>query len=181
MSQLNRKTILLYEIVGMVFIIFLGSALHFTFDWLGRQAVIGVFSAVNESVWEHLKLAFWPSLFFLLIEYALVRKQAVANFFSAKAAGTCLMILLIPAVFYSYTAVTGESIFAVDISTFIVAVIIGQIASYKMLTGRRLPKKLNLVAIAVLALLAVAFAAFTFYPPHLEIFKDAVTGGYGIA
>jgi hypothetical protein len=29
-------------------------------------------------------------------------------------------------------------------------------------------------------LLAVAFGVFTFYPPHLGVFKDAVSGGYGI-
>ncbi len=179
LSQPNRKIIFAYELVGMVFIIFLGSALHFTFDWSGRQPIVGVFSAVNESVWEHLKLAFWPALFYLLIEYALLRKQA-ANFFSAKTIGACLMIILIPAVFYSYTAVTGKSIFAIDISTFIIVVIIGQLASYKLLVGKALPKKLNLIAIGVLVLLALAFALFTFYPPQLPIFKDAVKGGYGI-
>jgi hypothetical protein len=61
MSNVNNKSVLLFELVGIVFIIFLGSALHFTFEWSGNQPAVGIFSAVNESVWEHLKLAFWPA------------------------------------------------------------------------------------------------------------------------
>jgi hypothetical protein len=58
-----------FELVGMVFIILLGSMLHFTFEWSGNQPIVGVFSAVNESVWEHLKIAFWPALLYLIFEY----------------------------------------------------------------------------------------------------------------
>jgi hypothetical protein len=64
-KQLARSTkVLVLEIVGTVFIIFLGSALHFTYALSGNQPFIGFFSAVDEAVWEHLKLAFWPSLFY---------------------------------------------------------------------------------------------------------------------
>lgn len=51
-----RKLIL--KLIGMIFIIFLGSMLHFTFELSGRNPLVSVFSAVNESVWENLKLAF---------------------------------------------------------------------------------------------------------------------------
>jgi hypothetical protein len=179
MNQPNKHVLLIYELVGIVFIIFLGSALHFTFEWSDGQPVVGIFSAVNESVWEHLKLAFWPTLFYAVIGYWFLHKQA-ANLFSAKTLGVCLMITIIPIVFYVYTTVTGRTIFAVDISTFIVAVIIGQLASYKLLTYKRLPPNLNLTAVAALIALALAFSMFTFYPPNLSIFKDAVMGGYGI-
>jgi len=174
-----RQKILLYEIIGTVFIIFLGSAMHFTYELSGNQAIVGAFSAVNESVWEHLKLAFWPSLIWLLIEYLPLKGQT-KNFFTAKALGTYLMAATIPIIFYTYTAFTGESIFAVDISSFIVAVIIGQILSYKFLTYRQLNQNLNKIAIGALILLGIAFIVFTFYPPQLDIFKDSETGKYGI-
>ncbi|MFB3890299.1 MAG: DUF6512 family protein [Candidatus Bathyarchaeia archaeon] len=179
-SKTNRSTFLMVEVLGAVFIILVGSALHFTYAWSGNNPAIGVFSAVNESVWEHLKLAFWPSLFFAVIEFAPLGKRS-SNFAFAKMAGTCAMIALIPAVFYAYTAFTGESVFAVDIATFIVAVIWGQLVSLRLVAARELPKALNAVALAVVVLLAVTFAVFTFYPPHLPIFLDPVTGKYGIA
>jgi hypothetical protein len=175
----NKKTIIRYEFVGAIIIILLGSALHFTFELAGKQPIVGVFSAVNESVWEHLKLAFWPALLYTLIEYVLLKKQ-VNNFFQAKALGVCSMIAIIPLVFYSYTAVTGESIFAVDISTFIIAVIIGQFLGFKLFTYKKTPENFKIIALAILVLLAITFALFTFYPPHLPIFQDPITGNYGI-
>jgi len=48
--MLSSKKVLFYEIVGTIFIIFLGSALHFSYDLSGKLAIVGSFSAVNESV-----------------------------------------------------------------------------------------------------------------------------------
>ena len=175
----SNKTVFIYELIGVVFVIFLGSSLHFTFALSGNQPIVGAFSAVNESVWEHLKLAFWPSLLFALIEFPLLRKST-NNFFTAKTIGPYLMVTIIPLVFYSYTALSGKSIFAIDISTFVFAVIIGQLLSYKLLTHRQLNKNLNKIAVAAIILLAFAFVLFTYYTPQLQVFRDSVIGNYGI-
>ncbi len=90
------------------------------------------------------------------------------------------MVTIIPLVLYSYTAFSGKSIFAIDISAFMVAVIIGQLLSYKLLTYRQLPKNLNKIAVLAIILLTIAFIVFTYYPPQLQIFNDSVTGKYGI-
>jgi hypothetical protein len=179
MAASSNKTVLIYELIGIVFIIFLGSALHFTFALSGNQPIVGAFSAVNESVWEHLKLAFWPALLLTVIEYPLLRKVA-NNFFIGKAIGVYLMVTIIPLVFYSYTAVSGKSIFAIDISSFVAAVIIGQLLSYKLLTYGQLPRNINKIAVTVIILLALVFIFFTYFPPQLQIFKDSITGKYGI-
>jgi hypothetical protein len=102
----NKKLVIL-EVVGTLFIIFLGAALHFTFEASGNNPVVGAFSAVNESVWEHLKLPFWPSIVWLLITMYPLR-NTVSNFFSAKAVGLVVMLVIIPAIFYSYTAFMEE-------------------------------------------------------------------------
>jgi hypothetical protein len=172
----NRKVLAL-EIVGTIFIIFLGTALHFTYALSGNNLLVGSFSAVNESVWEHLKLPFWPSLLWMLIELYPLRK-IVSNFFAAKAIGTIIMVVLIPAVFYSYTVFT-EEILAVDIATFMIAVIIGQIVTYKLLKQETKSKTAETIAIITIALMAMLFIVLTFYPPHLPIFQDSNTGQYG--
>ena len=178
-SRVNNRSVLVYEMVGTVFIIILGSILHFTFEWSGGNPVVGAFSAVNESVWEHLKLVFWPALLFMLIEYIPLKKTA-NNLVLAKTVGVYLAVITIPIVFYSYTAVTGKSIFLIDISTFVVAVIIGQISSYKLLTHKKLSENLNRISLVLLAMLGIAFALFTFYPPQLPVFRDPNTGKDGI-
>jgi len=175
---IKKPNVLTIEIVGIVFIILLGSLLHFTFEFSGNNIVVGSFSAVNESVWEHLKLPFWPAAFWMLISMFLIRKS-VNNFFTAKTIGTYVMVMFIPAVFYSYTTLTGESNLVVDIGSFILAVVLGQLLSIKIYKYK-LNKLYEIAAIVAIIILAVMFVVFTFYPPQLEIFRDSITGQYGI-
>lgn len=179
LMDIQKKTILTYERTGILFIIIVGSLLHFTFEWSGSQPIIGVFSAVNESVWEHLKLGFWPTLMYTAIEYWRIKKET-NNFFVAKTAGAYATVLVIPAIFYGYTSITGESVFMIDILSFIIAVIIGQYVSYRLLTYKQLPKNYEFASLVALSLLAAAFIVFTFVPPHLPPFQDPISGNYGI-
>jgi len=43
-SLSEKRSIFWYELVGMVFVIILGSMLHFIFEWSGNQPIVGVFS-----------------------------------------------------------------------------------------------------------------------------------------
>jgi len=176
---MEKRRILFFELVGIIFIIVFGSILHFTFEWSGRQAVVGVFSAVNESVWEHLKLGFWPAVVFALIEFKYLKK-ATNNFLFAKTIGIYLIPVVIMVIFYSYTAILGESILVIDILSFVIAVIVGQLVSYRLLTWKTLPYNLDRVSLTALILLGFAFVLFTFYPPQLPLFQDPITGEYGI-
>ena len=175
----KRRHIFFYELAGIVFIIVFGSILHFTFEWSGNQAIVGVFSAVNESVWEHLKLGFWPAMVFALIEFKYLKKST-NNFLFAKTVGIYLIPVIIIVLFYSYTAILGESILVIDILTFVIAVIVGQLVSYRLLTGKTLSYNLDRVSLIALLLLGLAFVLFTFYPPRLAMFQDPITGEYGI-
>ena len=179
MSKPERNPAFVYELGGIVFIVVFGSLLHFTFEMSNHQPVVGVFSAVNESVWEHLKLGFWPALAYAIVEYRYLKKST-NNFFFAKTVGMYLIPIIIPILFYSYTAILGEPVLVIDILTFVIAVIVGQLVSYKLLTYRKLPDIFNKISLVALALLGVAFVIFTFYPPHLPLFRDPVTGEYGI-
>ncbi len=174
-----KRSILRWELVGIAVISILGSVLHFVFEWAGGWEPVGVIAAVNESVWEHFKIAFWPALFYAIFEYPFLRRSA-SNFMIAKAIGIYVMPIAIAVIFYSYTTVVGEEILIVDILIFFIAVALGQLASYKILTMKRLPAWTGRLGLAMVIALAVAFGVFTFYPPHLPIFKDAVSGGYGI-
>jgi hypothetical protein len=175
----KTKRIFFYELAGIVFIVTFGSVLHFTFEWSGGQAVVGVFSAVNESVWEHLKLGFWPAVAFAVIEFKYL-KESTNNFLFAKTVGTYLIPITIIAIFYSYTAILGESLLVIDILSFIVAVIVGQLVSYRLLTSKALQHNLDKVLLIALILLGLAFVLFTFYPPHWTMFQDPITGEYEI-
>ena len=162
----------------MVFIIILGTLLHFTFEWSGFQEIVGAFSAVNESVWEHLKIAFMPSILFAILEYHYLNKKT-NNYFFAKAVGIYTIMVIIPVIFYTYTIFIEHNL-TIDVISFMFAIIVGQFVSYKMLTFKQLSKNLRLISIVSLIILGLAFVVFTFYPPQLSLFQDPNTGDYGI-
>jgi hypothetical protein len=175
---IKSKKVLLLEIIGTIFILLLGASFHFTFALSYNNPIVGSISAVNESVWEHLKLPFWPSIFWLLITMYPMRK-IVGNFFSAKALGAAVMLIIIPVVFYSYTIFTKE-ILAVDVATFVVAVVVGQVVSFRFYKRERPSKLKEILAVALILSIAILLVAFTFYPPELSIFMDSETGSYGM-
>ena len=175
-----KKSILRWELGGIVFIVVVGSVLHFVFEWSGGAIPVAPFAAVNESVWEHLKLGFWPALVYAALEYSRFGKSA-NNFFLAKTLGIYLIPITIVVLYYAYTAILGHGPLIVDIAIFVVAVIVGQLVSYRLLIASPLPGRLNRFAPIALAILGILFVLFTFYPPHLPLFRDSVTGAYGIA
>ena len=174
-----RRSILCWELGGIAFTIVLGSVLHFAFEWSGRATAIAPIAAVNESVWEHLKLGFWPALIYAALEYRRFGKLA-DNFPSAKTIGIYLIPFTIAVLYYAYTAVLGHGLLRIDIAVFVVAVILGQLVSYRLLIVSPLPARLNRFAPIALAVLGVLFALFTFYTPQLSVFRDPISGGYGI-
>jgi hypothetical protein len=168
-----------WELIGIAVIFLLGSALHFTFEWSGEWTPVGVIAAVNESVFEHLKLTFWPTILYAAITYKLLR-NSTNNFIVAKTAAVYIMPLTIIVLFYAYTTLTGiENVF-IDIFIFFVAVACGQLISYRILLMEPLPEWLKWFSLALLVILALVYSLFTFYPPHIPFFMDSVTGTYGI-
>jgi hypothetical protein len=168
-----------WELIGIAVISLLGSALHFAFEWSGELPLAGVFAAVNESVFEHLKLTFWPTVLYAVATYALL-KNGANNFIIARAVAVYAMPVTIIVLFYGYTAITGTEMLPVDIAIFVAAVAAGQMAGYRILTFEKLPGWLTGAALALTVALGFLYGFFTFYPPRISFFMDPNTGTYGI-
>ncbi|NLV87977.1 MAG: hypothetical protein GX021_01225 [Tissierellia bacterium] len=140
--------------------------------------MIGAFSPVNESLWEHLKLGYFPLLLFSIFEYWFIRHK-VNSFFLPKTIGIIAMEVFIVIVFYSYTFFTKKANFIIDISSFILGAIICQLISYRLMKVH-INKALDYIGLVLFALIGYAFVYFTFNPPELEIFLDPKTKKYGI-
>ena len=173
-----RKYVLKWEISGIVFVFLLGALLHFVFEWSGESRIVGLFASVNESVWEHFKQGFWPMCLYAAIEYRFLRGR-ISNFLTAKAVAVYIIPIITGLIFYGYTAIIGEEILIVDILIFLVAIVVGQLTSYRIMTSVKLPRYTNVVSLIFIILLALILMLFTLHPPHLPIFLDA-RGFYGI-
>jgi hypothetical protein len=168
-----------WELTGIAFIFFTGSAFHFIYEWSGYRKIVALFGAVNESTWEHLKLAFWPGLLFAFLEYPFIGNQ-VKNFWAGKSVGLIAMPTIIVIIFYSYTAIFERNYLAADIGSFFVAVALGQLLSYTVMTSSHLPQITRWLGILTIVALTICFSLFTYFPPRVFLFKDPRFHQYGI-
>jgi hypothetical protein len=169
-----------WEFVGILIIIGFGTTLHFWFEWTDYWRPMALIAAVNESTWEHLKMAFWPGLIFALIEYPFLKKET-KNFALAKFTGLMTMPVITIILFYGYTALTGTHMLWADVIVFILSVIGGQLVSLRILTkSKDQPPIVQYLALGGLAVMVLAFSLLSYYPRENFLFAHPGTGEYGI-
>ena len=169
-----------WQLGGFLFVCAAGTALHFLYQWSGESVAAAPFAAVNESVWEHMTLLFWPMLLWAGAERAVLGGYS-RGFWPAKALGTLLGLALIPALYYTYTGALEVSVMWVDIAIFFVAAAAAFLAETRMLARDwRCRGGARASALVLLLLLSAAFVLCTFVPPRFPLFRDPVTGFYGL-
>ena len=169
-----------WQLGGFLFVCAAGTALHFLYQWSGESVAAAPFAAVNESVWEHMKLLFWPMLLWAGAERAVLGGYS-RGFWPAKALGTLLGLALIPALYYTYTGALDVSVMWVDIAIFFVAAAAAFLAETRMLARDwRCRGGARASALVLLLLLSAAFVLCTFVPPRVPLFRDPLTGFYGL-
>jgi hypothetical protein len=167
-----------WQITGFLFTSILGTLLHFLFDFSGQSMAAALFSAVNESIWEHLKLLFYPMLVFALLEHRWLKDPAPV-FWCVKLKGILLGLMLIPVIYYTYTGILGIRVDWVNIAIFFLAAALSFFLETKLFQEEwncRLNQK---TVFFFLWLIGVIFTIFTFRTPQIPFFRDPVTGTYG--
>ena len=172
----SKSTIDKWHIAGFFWIVIIGSLLHFVYEWSGNSTIVGMFSPINESVWEHLKLGYFSLTFFIIIEYWFL-KDKTKNYAIAKAVGIIDMSIFIVIVHYTYKFIFKDSNVVVDIGSFIVGAFICQFLSGRIMKKNR-PKTINLIGFFLYIIIGILFIIFTFYPPQLPIFEEAMIVNY---
>ncbi len=167
------------EIAGFIFVSVFGTIGHFVFEWLDSNPIVGLFFPINESVWEHLKLLFFPYMIWSFIEYFIGEKQP--GYFSSKIKSVLWGMLFLVAFFYTYSGATGKVNNIIDIISFFLAVALSFIISYISLknnsTGSRTGE---IISICLFAVISVLFFIFTFSPPLIPLFEDPQNFTFGI-
>ena len=143
-----------------------GSALHFGFA-LCPSPLVGLFCPVSESVWEHLKLLYWP---FLAAGFVLNRRAENAQ---AAWSGTLAGLLLMPAFLLGvyYTLESGFAFTAgwLNISLYVLSLALGFYLSAKLARSGALSWLCGVLVILA-GLYGAALILFTMAPPPLPIF-----------
>ena len=165
-------------IIEFFVISIVGTLLHFTYDWSKHNKTVGLFSAVNESTWEHIKLAL--SAFFLCSAVDGFFWAENPNYFVGKFFGLLALIIVMPLIFYGYTAFTKKSIVPVDITSFFVTVAAGQWMFYHVMNGAALPHWLRYLSLIGVFVIFGFYMVGTLYPVRTFLTKDPITKRFGL-
>nr|WP_300326809.1 DUF6512 family protein [uncultured Anaerostipes sp.] len=159
-----------YIILGIIFVLIMGTLSHFLYQWMNQNTLIGLFCPVNESVWEHMKLVFFPMLFYSVFLYCIFSEKLPCVTSSLPLAilyGT----ILIPVLFYTYTGILGKDFMILDLAIFAVSVFGG----FYILSSRSRLYKYSCFARflwILVFLFVIGFFIFAYFPPPLPLFES---------
>lgn len=158
-----------------------GSLFHFLYELSGSSGIVALIAAVNESVWEHLKMVLLPVILFWSVYYVVKRKKYSIDknkWFTSALASLLTALISMPMIYYFYTEAFGVELLAVDILILFLALLFGQLLGlhfYKHSKAIRWQ-----TAVTILILIIALFMVFTYYPPKIPLFMDSTSGTYGI-
>lgn len=173
-----KKTLFIWQILGFVFTGITGVLLHFLFDWTGGSVLVAPFSAVNESIWEHMKLLFFPMLLFASVEDRYLGKS-YSHFWCVKRIGILFGILLIPVLYYTINGALGKTPDYINIAIFFITAALTYLLESYLLQNNIVSCKSPQGAQRCLLFVGLIFMLLSFFPLHLPLFEDPQTGTFG--
>ncbi len=172
------RSVKLWQLWGFAATSLLGTLLHFLYEWTGKSVLAAPFSGVNESTWEHMKLLFWPMLLFAVLQSFFFCGRT--DYWCIKLRGALLGLALIPVLFYTYNGAIGKSPDLINIAIFFISAAASYLYETRLFTSRKLRCRYPVIAVVLLCVMGGMFALFTFSTPETGIFRDPLTGTFGI-
>lgn len=158
------------NIIAFFAISILGTLGHFIYKWSGENYLVGLIFPVNESVWEHLKLLFFPTLIYSAGEY-LLTKEKPKNYLAALTIGLFCGMFSIVAIYYIANGIFGYDIEFINIASYYVAIIIMLCKKNKIILSEKYSlKAAKIVFASILLIMAILFMFWSHNPPSIGIF-----------
>ena len=166
-------------IFSIIIISLIGTFSHFLYDLTNHNRVVGLFAAVNESTWEHIKIALTPTFLWSLYDGFLYGSSG--NYFLAKLLSLLVLIIVIPLIFYTYKFFLKRSILVIDIVLFYVSIILSQMTFYYIIDMEYLGFMVSYLSCIGLFILFGFYMILTLLPIKSFLFKDPISNKYGFS
>ena len=173
-----KRSVVAWQIAGYAVTVLLGSLLHFVYGWSGGSCWAALFGSVNESTFEHMKLFFFPAFAFAVFESRYFKDDEA--FWCVKLRGILYGLGLIPILFYTLNGAFGRTPDWVNIAIFFLAAAGAFWWETRRLRCGDIFCRSGRTALCLLWGIAILFWVGTFFPLRIPLFRDPVTGGYGL-
>lgn len=150
----------------------LGTAAHFLYDFLNRPRLLVAFLPINESPWEHVKLAVWPLLgavAVLAYQEQILWPSAVTAAFVGVMHATAAMLGLHYAVRFGLSG--GKPVLWADILIYFLALASGWQIALGLLPAA-VPVPVGVLCALSLLVLVIFLDRGSLRPPKAHLFQD---------
>lgn len=173
------KKLLYSSIIGAVVVSILAVVFHFIYQWSGNNKIVGLLMPTNESIFEHVKLLFFPFLLYSLVEIFII-KADWSRFWAAKGIAAILLPVMMIVFHYTYTGIVGYNVEWLDIAMTFVYIAVAFFISYKLVKKQNGIERANVIIAPVLIVITVGIILLSIMPPKLPLFLDTMTMQYGM-
>ena len=164
-------------IITTIIISLVGTAAHFLYDFTKQNKFIGLFAAVNESTWEHIKIALTPILLCGLYDGFVYGQNP--NYFLAKLVSIMTPVIAIPCIFYGYKSISKKPILAIDISSFYLVIFLSQFLFKLIIDAPAILYVFKYLSCVGVFVMFGAYSVLTLMPLKMFIFRDPLTHKFG--
>ncbi len=162
-----------WHIYGFFFTVIMGTVIHYGMVRPKKLSLLRAMCPINESMWENLKLLFFPAVLFSIIEYCVVGRYYL-SFIPARACGIIFAMLFWVLLFYAFTPLLTRFYVSCGVFMFFASAASCFLLSWRlleMLTVGGLFAKL--ACLLLLAALGFLLVRFSFHPRTSPLFLDS--------
>lgn len=166
-------------LISIPFLFVLGSVLHFAYDFTNKNKIIGLFTPINESIFEHSKLLLTPLTLFWIVLFFIEKSDInLNNYFFAMLVSVIVSIITMISFYYTYEGILGKNKEILNILDLLISLTVGQIlANHIYVYSKGIPFD---VSIALIISIFITFIYFTYKPLRIPLFLDKKNKTFGI-
>lgn len=160
------------KLLSSILIFLISTFVHNLYTWFSNSFTL-IFSPINESIWEHMKMIFTSYIIFAFIKYIYfkIKKIDTSNIFFNELILSILNIIIFLIIYLPIYYLFGENLFITLIMYFITIFLIRNL---------NIKKDLNILSLIIIFIVYASFTYLSYNPPKIDIFRDPTNNTYGL-
>lgn len=166
-------------IVISLFCFYISCSWHFVNDFVKIPIISSLFP-VNESVWEHSKIIFFPIVIVSFLEIILIHPKKLLNYCNEVLYNSVMSVFIMIVLFYTYSGAIGKHLLLIDI---LIVLIVDLISFYKLHNMNKqniISQNKSYYGIISSCIMFLLMISLTYHPFHFPLFYDKQANAYGI-
>lgn len=177
-NKLQSDHFFIYALMKAIVYLLIFALLHFLYDWL-PYFPFNLISGTSESVFQHMKIAFYAYLVLIAVEYLIVRKSVTTkqDYIIARLQSAIIVPFLIILLWYIVPAIYNKEITSLAlelIHAFVVSYIIAFIGAYfdREYEQHKYTKATKIIIVLLIVVAIFIYTMFTYKLPWIDLWQE---------